>query len=91
MNLALMLFGLSCFIFGFFRAALSEDETKKSGPRHGDKRIVKSYDAYWIENYIEFPGWTKSESYPTLDQAKQRKALWDQVREDPTIIEEEPK
>lgn len=53
-------------------------------PKHGDRRIVKSYDGFAVEEYKEYPGWYQESKYTSIEQARQNIKQWEDIRKSRT-------
>lgn len=61
-------------------AAVRElNEKAEKAPKHADRRIVKKWGDYWIEEYHAFPGWSLKTRYESLEEAENAKATWDRI------------
>ena len=90
MNLAIYLTGSALILIALFRA-MTTNTPPPPEPGHGDRRIIVDNGAYWIQEYIKYPGWQHRQPFKTLEEAKKDKELWDSIHiekiEDFKVIE----
>ena len=80
MNTILILAGILCILTGAIRALNEKAPPAPPSPEHGEKRIMQIGGLVWMECYNAFPGWSRLQSYSSLEEAQKDKALWDELR-----------
>lgn len=50
---------------------------------HGDRQIILIDGVVWIEEYVAFPGWRRTERFKTIEEARVSKEMWDKIRNPP--------
>mgnify|MGYP001558529250 CR=1 FL=1 len=80
MNLAIYLTGSALILIALFRA-MTTNTPPPPEPKHGDGRIILDTGAYWVQQYIKYPGWTHWQRFNTLEEAQKHKELWDSIHD----------
>lgn len=95
MNVLIIIVGALLIVTGVRRMTAptpvaKEQEVKPVEPKSGDKRIVLRPDGrYVIERYSVYPDWNeigRTEGWPTLERAKEVKAILDEPMPEKRVI-----
>lgn len=90
MNTIIAIIGALLIVIAMVWGMISYNQKIESGeiPKHGDIRMVKTEDKFYIQKYIAYPEWVDLTEHQTLDEAIKEKLTWDKIinRKEPEVI-----
>lgn len=74
MNILMGFIGAVLFLASIIRAL------NGPSPSDGDRRIIKGYSGYWVQEYSAYPGWNRRQCFETIEEARVDVERWNAAR-----------